>query len=326
MPGYWENEMCNRTVFKYSFAPFLEEASILLYAAARLWHPWSLRRIDELIGAAYTLKDRAEHARRCGLGWACNIEAFGSDPAGLLGSSAHYRYHEHEKLPPCPKGTAILGGAALQLFVLLMPTFEKMEELSYEEKGWLKWVYGIVETLTESPCLAGHPDLSVNTLRTFALHAVLLECEGLAHTQARIEDSLQRNCHGNDRKRKKSKLSEQELRNLASELNMPFETVKEVFETEYSNWWDESKKYRIYAERERDRFLAAIATDGATTDAMRAAWDSGMVTEHADPDCWSEESCLKSERVVSALIAMFLSFADDSPQAIKAFMLSPPEL
>lgn len=66
MLGFWETKMKDKMIAMYFFAPFLEEAGTLLLGAKHLWHPWSIKRIDELAQTSHTLKDAAKTLRQRG--------------------------------------------------------------------------------------------------------------------------------------------------------------------------------------------------------------------------------------------------------------------
>lgn len=332
MLGFWEAKMRNRKIFVYSLAPFLEEAAILLLAAKRLWHPWSVKRLEELERIACDLKDRARFMRQCGLGWAGNISKFGEEFAGLLALSVYHRYHSRDGKAASPsaassgpngpsamssgQAAAYLVSAAVRILFLLRPVFQKIEELSWEEKGWTKWLSQIIETLMESPCLGSEPEITDEMIKIIAEQAVLLECEGLCHMQAEIEDSFNKRnkSAGLSRPgggRKKSDLSEAELRNLAAEIDLPFETVKEVFETEYSSWRDQAKQYRDQAQTRKEIFISLLPTEDHIKSAIADAWDIGWATQKSQPDCWSETEVMKAEKIIKTFIAMFTAHLEN---------------
>lgn len=310
MLGFWETKMRNKMIFMYSFAPFLEEAGTLLLGAKYLWHPWSVKRTDELAKISYELKDRARTLRQRGLAWASSVSEFGEDPAYLLSTSAHHRHHGNDTKTPCPEATPYMVSMATKLLFVLLPAFKKAEELSCEEKGWVKWLSEIIEILMESPYNNPALEISEGMMRTVGLHGVLIECEGLAYTQAIIEDSFDRKNESSKRK-KKSDLSEAELRKLAYEIGVPFEVVKEVFETKFSSWWNQATKYRDQAQAQREIFLSSLSAEEQIKVSIGAVWDPGMATQNGHPECWSEKELRNSEGIIKTFISMFLFFAEN---------------
>ncbi|GEM_PF-4567639 len=307
MLGFWETKMRNRMVSMYSFAPFLEEAGTLLLAAKHTWHPWSLKRLEELTKLAYTLKDRAKTFRQRGLAWASSVSEFGEDPAYLLSTSVYSRYYGNKTKSTYPEATPYLVSAATQLLFLLLPAFEKVEEMSWEENGLVKWLHEILETLMESPCIGVFPSIPDELLKIISTDAILLECEGLAYTQATLEDSFARN-NTDVRRKKKSDLSDAQLRKLAQEIDVSFDTIKEVFETEYSSWWNQVADYRKQAQAQKELFLFSLPVEPSIKDAIRVVWDSGMTTQDNSIRCWDTSELTGSERIIKMFISLLLSF------------------
>ena len=313
--GFWHDKMRTRMVSRYYFAPFLEEAGTLLLASKYLWHPWSVRRRDELTELAYKLKGRAKAIRRSGLAWACNESAFGQDPAHLLSASVYYRYHGNTDIESYPEAAPYLVSAAAKILMLILPALEKLEVQDYEEKGWVRWTSEIIETLMESTYIGSVPEISEEAVRCLGIHAVFLECEGLAATQAILEDNFDRK-HGRPRRKKSSGLSEEQLRKLADEIGMSFETVKEVLETEFSSWWGEAKKYIDHAEEQKTFIISSLGIDDSIMGLVKSAWDDGMthngITHNGSMNdmYYSEGELGKSENIIKTIIAMFLNAID----------------
>lgn len=300
--------MRNKMILMYSLAPFLEEAGALLLGARHLWHPWSVRRIDELVKISYTLRDQATTLRQRGLAWASNSLEFKGYSTCLLATSVYHRYYDNDTKPPCPEAAPYMVQAATNLLFTILPVIQKIEELEY--KGNLvRWLAEILETLKESPYIGSTPELSEEMMRIVGTHAILIECEGLAYMQATIEDSFHRN-NKDARKTKQSDLSEDKLRDLASEIDMPFEVVKEVFETEFSSWWDQAQAYREQAQAQREIFLSFLFAKDRIKQAIRAARDPGRTTQNGHTECWGEKEYRESEMVIKTFISMFLSFKD----------------
>ncbi|MBI2056511.1 MAG: hypothetical protein HYT37_04005 [Candidatus Sungbacteria bacterium] len=310
MLGFWQAKMRNRMIFMYSFAPFLEEAGTLILGAKHLWYPWSVKRADELTKISYALQDRARTLRQRGLAWASNVSEFGEDPAYLLSTSVHHRYHNNDTKISCPEAVPYMVSAAIKLLFILLPMFKKVEELSYEEKGLVKWLSEMIETLMESPYANPALEISDNMIRTIGTHGILIECEGLSYTQATIEDSFDRK-NRNSKRKKRSDLSDAELRKLAFEIGMPFEVVKEVFETEFSSWWNQATKYRNQAQAQRETFLSSLSAEDRIKEGIRIAWNPGTTTQNCHPECWGEKELNKSERIIKTFISMFLFFAEN---------------
>lgn len=306
MSGYWETGKQN-AVQMYSFAPFLEEAVILLIGASRLWHPWSVKRREELLTISRELQGRAKLFRERCLVRVSDISKFGEDPSYALYQSAFYRFNEGAKqTSPFPEATPYLVSAALQILFFLLPAFQKMEEDSHEGKGLTKWLSLIIETIMESPCRNPVDVLPAPALEAAVTHGILLECEGLAYMQAMMEDRFVR-VNKKERRRKKSERTDAELHALADEIGAPFEAVKEAFETEYSSWWDKVTEYRNKAQEQKNIFLTFIP-DTHARELVGSAWNSGMLTENARPDCWSEKELQKSEKIIQTFILLLLYF------------------
>lgn len=311
-PEYWHDKMRERNMFMYLLAPFFEEASMLLIGASRLWHPWSVKRRDELRNFAHILADRARTMRQRGLAWACNIDSFSQSPAQILGTSVFSRYHNNDKRDAFPEKTSLLVGAAVQTLFNLVPILEKVEEKSWDEHGWVRWIHELGETLSEAPYMNPLPEILSNlSVRALGIHACLLECEGLAYMQARIEDTY-RSSNNKQQRKKKSDLSPSALHKLAEEFNTPFETFKEVFEIEYSSWWKEAEKYREQAKLQQRCLFDEWQFNPDGRLIFSAAWEPGMTTEKAHPEYVSEQEVIMSERIIKSFMALFLNFIKDS--------------
>src|SRR3989344_3519248 len=273
-PEYWHGKMRERYMFMYLLAPFLEEASMLLIGASRLWHSWSVKRRDELQIFANILADRARIMRQKGLAWACNIDSLGGQaPAHVLSTSVFSRYHNNEKRDTCPEKASLLVGAAIQTLFNLVPILEKVEEKSWQERGCVRWVHEMGETLVEAPYINPPAELLSNdAIRALGAHAVLLECEGLAYMQARVEDTY-RSVNGKQRQKKKSGLSPSALHKLAGELNVEFETIQDVFEIEFSSWWKEAEKYRAQAKLQQNIIFDEWRLDQNERQIGSASWN-----------------------------------------------------
>ncbi|MBI4118281.1 MAG: hypothetical protein HY455_01980 [Parcubacteria group bacterium] len=335
MLNFWEAQMRDTRIFLYSIAPFLEEAGALLLAGSHLWHTWSLNRKEELLRIAYELKGRAKLLRRSGLSWAANVSAFGESPAAVLASAAAHRSHPREKVPVCPEALPQVAGMATEILFTLLGVLEKAARDGRDIEGTIEWLSHIVETLSEAPYnsrpLTHVPE---GMLRTLAEHAVLLECEGLAYTQATIEDSY--NSKDSSRKRKKkSPLSDDKLHELASEFGMPFEVVKDIFETVASSWWDKATYFRDQAGERWETLISSLPTEDGVKAHIKIAWDIGGTAQDGRPSCWSIEELQKSEMIIQALISTLLFYvADRNPERVatmlgqksrgKQKLLSPP--
>lgn len=312
MLGFWETKMKDKMISMYSFAPFLEEAGTLLLGAKYLWHPWSIKRIDELAQASHTLKDAAKTLRQRGLAWGGNALELGGDTTHLLSTSVYYRYHGHSNdgaKISCPEAAPYMVSTAAKLLFTLLPSFQKVEKVFSEEEYWIKWLPEIIEKIVEAPYYNQALEIPNNILRIAGMHGVLTECEGLAYTQATIEDSFNKN-NENRKRKKKSNLSEAELRKLALEIGMPFKAVKETFKTEFSSWWDQVKKYSNLAQTQRKGFLSSMSAENRIKEAIMAVWDPGMPTQYSHPECLSESNLKKSEVVITTFISMLLFFAE----------------
>ncbi|MDO8500184.1 MAG: hypothetical protein Q7S66_06065 [bacterium] len=308
MLEFWQTKMRHRMIFMYSFAPFLEEAGTLLLGAKHLLPLWSVKRAEELSRISYILKDRARTLRQRGLAWAGNASEFGEDPAYLLSQSVHHRYHRGDIKTPCPEAAPYMVSAATKLLLILFPMCQKVEELSFEEKGWAKWLAEIIETLMEAPYGNPAPEVSENMTRALSAHGILIECEGLSYTQAMIDDNFEQK--KNSKRKKKSEFSDDELRKLAHKIGMPFETVKDVFETESSPWWDQSAEYGNLAQVQQEIFWSSLPVEDQIKKKIRVVWDPGVPAQDCRPECWGEKERDKAERIIKTFISLFLSFVD----------------
>lgn len=308
--AYWTAKMRERMVFMYSFTPFLEEAGTLLLAAKDLWHPWSVKRSAELSKMSYDLQEHARRLRQQGLGWACNVSEFGQDPAYVLSTFSPYRYHGGEKeFTPCPEAAPYMVAAAKNLLLLLFPMFRMVGKTFWEEKHWVGWISDIIETLMEAPYCQPVPELSADAMRDIGVHGILIECNGLACTQALLEDSYASNT-GTQRK-KASDLSNEQLRDLASKIGVPFEVVKDVFEAEFSSWWERAQGYRDRAEIQRKLFADSLPVDPAIKEVILRAWDPGSTSHNGYPERLLYNEVTKSEMIIKTFISMFLFFDKD---------------
>lgn len=329
MSDFWKSRIGNKMILQYSLAPFLESAGILFLSAELLWHRWSIQRLEEIKGLAFKLQqDGAVKLRQCGLEWACALKNF-DDVALRLRASAYYRYREDsdKNVIACPEGTTHLVSAAVQLLFAIFPLFEKIDETSHVKKGgWVTWCSKILETCMEAPYLKSLKELSPDALNALKLNAIFLECEGLAHIQATIEDSFYFKHEKTNPKAKKKKhdFSNADLHKMAQEMDVEFGVLKEAFETDYSSWWDEAQKYRDLATTQKELFLEAMPADSnVTKDLIRNAWDFGMTTQRGLINYWSEKQIAETECIIKTFITLFLSLADNA--AIKS-LNSPPSL
>ena len=308
--GFWGVQMRDRMLATYSFAPFLEEAAVLLFCAHDAWHEWSVGRRGELNSIVSTLKDRARDFRQHGLGWASKVSGFGMDPSHILSASVFRRYLSNDKYKKkivCPEAANYWVSAAVELLFILLPAFRMAEEEFYEEEGISQWLSGIIEKLMESPCRGSVSQFDEAAMQSIRRQAVLLECEGLAYMQATIEDRFWRDSSTSKKRKKKSELSDEEISRLADELGVSFEILKETFETEYSSWWEVAKGYRNRAEAENEIFISFLPADEKVREVLKTTWDFGMVTDDTNQKCWVEEELANSEQVIKMFISMFLS-------------------
>lgn len=303
MHGFWADRLRNQTLFLYLFAPFFQQTATLLIVAESLWSPWAVKRKEELLNVASRLKHLAEMSRKKGLAWACNDNEFGADPAGILSPRAFGRYYRKETREAFPRAVPLLVSAATKTLFALLPILEKFERTAVAMAGTAAILKECVETLYESPCIGLNPDISEAAILRLAEEAVLLECEGLAYMQAMIEDNFYFH-NPNASKKKKSDITDDEIRKLAEEIGVSFSQVKDVFETEYSSWWQVSNSYSRQAEEKRKIFLAGLGLEKSAQDLIFAAWNPGMPTETARPRVWG--SITKTEAVLRRCIAMFL--------------------
>lgn len=138
-PGFWETKARNRAVMMYPFAPFLEEAGILLRAARRLWHPWSVRRLKELEEIANNLEGKAKMLRQRGLIWSSTIFPLdsGLSPEFVFSNAVWRRYHHdrNDLKDACPLIVSYLVSSATRILFFLLPIFEKIEKAEWSEYG-----------------------------------------------------------------------------------------------------------------------------------------------------------------------------------------------
>lgn len=114
MTGFWEHKTANQNLSFYMLAPFLEEAGRLIRAASLLWHPWSVRRREELKRIAYELQNEARRCRGLAFGWSQHVPAL-EVPGNclMLDAIAHSWYYGGDELPAeCPEVVPSLLGRA----------------------------------------------------------------------------------------------------------------------------------------------------------------------------------------------------------------------
>lgn len=330
MLNFWETRMKNKMVSLYFFAPFLEEAGTLLLGAQQLWHPWSIKRRNELSKTAHELKDEAKTLRQRGLAWGSNALEPGGATTHLLSTSIYYRYHGRQRNDAAishPEAAPYMVSTATNLLFALLPEFQKVAKIFYEEDHWTEWLSEIIEKITEAPYYNPAHKIPDATMRIVGTHGILTECEGLAYTQATIEDSFNKHKEC-PRRKKKSDLSEAELRKLASEIGMPLETVKETFETEFSSWWNRAEEYSNRARAQRKIFLSTLSSEDRVKEAIRTVWNPGMTTQCGSQEYLDEAMLKKSETVITTFISMFLAFAEhnESRHSVTALQKSPKKM
>jgi len=289
----------------YTFAPLLEETGILILGASYLWHPWSRKRIAELKNISASLIETARDLREKGLSWASNTSGFGDSSGYILRASTPHRYHANEDRVPNPEATPYMVAAALKILFFLLSEFEKVENTHYEERGGVERISKIIETLMEAPYHNPSLEISDDVLKLLGLHGILMECESLAHTQGTIENRFNRD--NKTAKKKKSNLTDAELKKLAIELNIPFDALKEIFETECSSWRHEAQEYQEKADVQKEIFLSHLSEDAQILESVRAAWDPGdLMSDGGDERFWRDGELQKSEFIIKTFISALL--------------------
>ena len=304
MQQFWERVMQNRMLYKYQLAPFLEDAALLIRGARNLWHPWGDARKKNLTSMVAELCQEARSLRKNGLGWTgrtSSLEAGGR----ILSSAAYYRYHrDDQEFLPHPEHARLLVSLAGRLLLTLLPALKKSDTFPGEGKI-SSWLHPIIETLMEFPDIDKAPEVHPHIIHLLGTHSVILECEGLAYMQGLVEDSYHRK-YGK-RQRKKCELSEEELRNLAAEIGMRLEDVREVFSTEHSAWWNRAIQFSRQADAVRKEILSHFSPDPAAKAILIKAWDSGMSYNEGHLDCLGDRELESCERLTSLFVALFLS-------------------
>lgn len=314
-PGFWETKAQRRALYMYQFAPFLEEAGLLLLSARRLWHHWSVGRQEELKKVAFDLNRCARSLRISGLVWSGEtLNAALENPRLTLNCSVYHRYYTDELKEACPEAAHILTSAAARILFFLLPEFEKAEKAEWREKGRVKWLSEIIETLMESPCIGPCPQITEDVQKILGLHALLLECEGLAQTQAHLETILTaRSGESRLRKKNKSSLSYDQICKLAADINVPVETLKDALESEHSKWWDQAGEFRRQAQTQKEKFLSLLSVGDDIKLTIRSAYEPGSATSES-PSYLTEEDCAVTERAIKLLVmrlAAWIGQADE---------------
>jgi hypothetical protein len=305
MHEFWEHKRRQKQFAMYCFAPFIELAGTLLIAASKTWHAWSLRRTKELKGCGYDIHDTARHLRECGT---AAVLALCTDTSAFITSLPSWKRSISNELdlPPHPEATHILVNASANLLLTLLPHLEEAERTEYSRRVNKEKFCGAIETLMESPCIGNYVPLDPEAIRTLAACAMFLECQGLAVTQGHAEDGFNRKAGRT--KKKKSTLSNDALRDLAEELGVDFDTLKEVFETEHSSWWDTSKEFGVKAQGEKKKFIDSMCSNAETARIVHEVWDFGSAYHESPPEFFAESQLTSSENTVKLLISFFSSF------------------
>ena len=308
---FWENRRRNAKIAFLPIPPFFDRAGLLLYQAADLWHEWGLKRSKELKECGYLMMEGAQMMRRNGLGWLGSSEKLEEDAGHLLSSFCFHRQEgiklrkPDEKEPPrCPEAVPYLVHAAFLIMEHCVPMFKVIAKEEYTEAGWAPKLFGIMEKLAESPCIGSRPVITDETLHALGIQGVLLECQGLAYTQAHIEDSYTESA--GKKKRKKASRSDEEIHRMAADIGVDFDVLKDVLETESSPWWREYERYEKEA-MARNAGLV-FSGDDAIDEIIRQTVNDGYVDCGSHYKCYREETLADCEAVIKTIIASMLAF------------------
>jgi hypothetical protein len=304
---YWEDRRRDQKVSMYAFAPFLEVAAIMIRGSATLELQFRRKRTKELVHIAYALEERAQHLRGNGIGWLVRSLP-GYSP---LVSAIHKRMHFGGDTPVEPHGEAAerLLSMAISFLFLFESTFMKIEREIHEESSTAVWFFDKLETLTDLSGSTSSCAVDPRSFQVLGRHATMLECEGLAYAQAMIEDGFTKK---SGTKKSPQHVDEEMLTRLSDDIDVPIETLREVFGQTYSGWWKVKEEYRSRAIKLRDEFIDTLPSPTIFATVYRAAWDLGSVHLNTEgyPHCFGNEEFAASEQVTKQLIAMFLAFPD----------------
>ncbi len=308
-PGFWETKAQRRALYMYQFAPFLEEAGLLLLSARRLWHHWSVKRQEELKIVALDLGRRAKSLRISGLVWSGEtLGAALENPRLILNCSAYHRYYTDELKEACPEAAHILISAATRILFFLLSEFEKVEKAEWSERGRVKSLSEIIEILMEPPYAGSCLEITEDMQEILGVHAFLLECEGLAQTQAHLETTLAARSEGSIlKKKRKLSFSNGQIRKLATDIGVPFEMLKDVFESEHSRWWDQVEEFRQRVQTQKEKFLSLLSARDGIKLAIRSAYEPGGAISES-PSYLTEEDCAKTERAIKLLVMRLVAW------------------
>ena len=307
--NFWQNKSIEKNVMLYALAPLFQEAAGLLCTAAHLWHPWSIKRVEELETLARSLSGEAATLRQRGLGWACQDSRLVANPSYILcGASHHRRYKKSDEqtIEQHPEATPYFVTAAVHVLFLTLEIFGRISEKEFGQRHWIPKISVMIEQLMESPCIGSKPEISNEMRRVIALRGIFAECEGLAYTMARIEDQYR--FKHKTAKRKRSDLSDEQIGALADDLGVDFNVLKEMFETEHSSWRKISERYKKDAELLTANFFSKDFDIPQTTRvAMQSSWELGRTEISHLPDYFNEDEMNSAENVIKAFISMFLT-------------------
>lgn len=307
MLHFWDSKRLSAAVNRYPIVPLLDLSGILLLKTHQLWHRWSLNKSAALKSIANDLLKKAGEYREDG--WRATF-AMCSESTGC---SSHYsifmpyRYLDYE----VKKGEyplAVLATSAIVFHVLfqMMEPLEKLQKIHKDTNIDVVFLYNLIERLNDSPC-RGDLVLNDDGVRAFALWAVFLECECLAFTHARIEDHY--NQKSGKTKKTRCRMTEEEMRKLSVEIDVPIEILRDIFSTEYSSWWDIKDVLKRRAFQEKEKFIKVLP-DTVPKDILREYIDAGSVHEKFAPEFWHEEIVTVSLKTTTVLMSQLLSWVN----------------
>lgn len=319
MELHWEVRRRDERIRRYLLSAILEDLSMLLGAAQRLWHPWSLQRKSALASIAYQLSEGALHARRKGVQWVCEkigVDRGNSSPTHVLGQATYLRNYQELVVTPQADAAMRIVATVGHVMIRMLPVFAQAEGTEYAGECAVKAYSKLIEPLMEFPGVRDCEPPADEVFAEIGTLAFQLECEGLAFTQAMIEDGYKHE-HPEKKQRQRSRLSDEQLRALADEIGTTFENLKSVFETVHSSWWEQSRMFRSQADPQLGALVRAILGSDSTREAFV------LGTPETPPGCggypgycWDEQTLTNSEHAIATLLMLLTHPQEFSASAL----------
>jgi hypothetical protein len=292
---FWRQSTLERKVAMYAFAPFLQTSGAILRHAVSGIPPYRPKHKKHIVQLAHRLEDTALHLRQGGLGWMGQV---------FPGHSEHYQVihsrwlsGEGQVALMSQDDALFLIRTSIDLMLLVHPALVRVAQASYEEQAVMDRCHDIIEDMialhSDGDCTKTH-DADLHKLAQYAL---LLECEGIAHQQALVQDGFNK-CANKKGVVKPLRHSDEEIFRMAHDIGIDPSVLKEVLSSSYSSWWDEMRAYRA-----RARDILSTMTVPLTY------LDPGSPTNPCQgyPSCFSEEDYRSTESVTHLALSLMTS-------------------